>query len=300
MCGEQFTSNGEVNDGPGSPPRVRGTVSPGTGMSGSRGITPACAGNRASSALDTRRAKDHPRVCGEQFLNRKASFSQRGSPPRVRGTDPSPAAWNSPAGITPACAGNSFHQSHKRGAVQDHPRVCGEQPSPPPTRGGDLGSPPRVRGTDRSAWPRRCWPWITPACAGNRTHTCGRMTPAWDHPRVCGEQPRLFSTLIPSLGSPPRVRGTEGKRYCPLFGQRITPACAGNSFSSQGATAQAMDHPRVCGEQTKKSPSFLHSFLSDQENSFSLKYNCSISSQSFCARWTSLQGSSKCFAKVDS
>ena len=103
-----------------------------------------------------------------------------------------------------------------------------------------------------------------------------------------------------SVGSPPRVRGTASLPTRPNNAIRITPACAGNSLPRTGSPYTAWDHPRVCGEQTKKSPSFLHSFLSDQENSFSLKYNCSISSQSFCARWTSLQGSSKCFAKVDS
>ena len=53
--------------GMGSPPRVRGTVFGFLYALYQSGITPACAGNRASSALDTRRAKDHPRVCGEQF-----------------------------------------------------------------------------------------------------------------------------------------------------------------------------------------------------------------------------------------
>ena len=101
-------------------------------------------------------------------------------------------------------------------------------------------------------------------------------------------------------GSPPRVRGTAMDIAVRDMAYRITPACAGNRVTVCDCQGLEEDHPRVCGEQTKKSPSFLHSFLSDQENSFSLKYNCSISSQSFCARWTSLQGSSKCFAKVDS
>ena len=96
------------------------------------------------------------------------------------------------------------------------------------------------------------------------------------------------------------MRGTEGGWLAKMENPGITPACAGNRPSLTSRIMPMGDHPRVCGEQTKKSPSFLHSFLSDQENSFSLKYNCSISSQSFCARWTSLQGSSKCFAKVDS
>ena len=117
---------------------------------------------------------------------------------------------------------------------------------------------------------------------------------------MCGEQAYVTIDIYIQGGSPPRVRGTVYVMETNAQEVRITPACAGNSLLHKDAFAMQQDHPRVCGEQTKKSPSFLHSFLSDQENSFSLKYNCSISSQSFCARWTSLQGSSKCFAKVDS
>ena len=67
--------------------------------------------------------------------------------------------------------------------------MCGEQPSPPPTRGGDLGSPPRVRGTGL---------------------TGGETVYAQDHPRVCGEQLRNLADAGADAGSPPRVRGTAG------------------------------------------------------------------------------------------
>ena len=178
--------------------------------------------------------------------------------------------------------------------------MCGEQL---PSHGGTVrrkGSPPRLRGTVSPVFIPLRNLRITPACAGNRAARSFNIKMLADHPRVCGEQ-SFFNILHNNrIGSPPRVRGTE---YCPEHPQiqsRITPACAGNRTTGRRRRRAEQDHPRVCGEQTKKSPSFLHSFLSDQENSFSLKYNCSISSQSFCARWTSLQGSSKCFAKVDS
>ena len=163
-----------------------------------------------------------------------------------------------------------------------------------------VGSPPRVRGTDGATWQCTSQHRITPACAGNSIVIGGMDFCLWDHPRVCGEQSLIFPYISSGLGSPPRVRGTGAIDSIKRQSIGITPACAGNSLSNLPVFRSTPDHPRVCGEQTKKSPSFLHSFLSDQENSFSLKYNCSISSQSFCARWTSLQGSSKCFAKVDS
>ena len=164
----------------------------------------------------------------------------------------------------------------------------------------EVGSPPRVRGTVLRPDPLLGLQRITPACAGNSRHSPPSTSLITDHPRVCGEQMLRVLPGPPSSGSPPRVRGTVDLWGNGAAVYRITPACAGNSLRATRYWQKFWDHPRVCGEQTKKSPSFLHSFLSDQENSFSLKYNCSISSQSFCARWTSLQGSSKCFAKVDS
>ena len=178
--------------------------------------------------------------------------------------------------------------------------MCGEQLQSYSSLPTSQGSPPRVRGTADELCGEK-WPvGITPACAGNRIEGVEKLVVGWDHPRVCGEQFLVFWYSNHKIGSPPRVRGTAIARRGSGKSLGITPACAGNRVRCRPDHAGREDHPRVCGEQTKKSPSFLHSFLSDQENSFSLKYNCSISSQSFCARWTSLQGSSKCFAKVDS
>ena len=90
---------------------------------------------------------------------------------------------------------------------------------------------------------------ITPACAGNR-YTLEIMPHfLQDHPRVCGEQIMGVSRPTVEKGSPPRVRGTGG-HFCGLYWSgRITPACAGNSFTSVIGRKLKWDHPRVCGEQ---------------------------------------------------
>ena len=239
-------------------------------------------------------------MCGEQGLIAAGMAYLDGSPPRVRGTGDQRRHGKRGRRITPACAGNSAAGSLPQGLPVDHPRVCGEQSRAPPPVSAFVGSPPRVRGTVFITSFSSLQAGITPACAGNRSIRATSAMMKKDHPRVCGEQndnPHIRHVVI---GSPPRVRGTAGLCDCVAQAWGITPACAGNRLRPSITRPLRADHPRVCGEQTKKSPSFLHSFLSDQENSFSLKYNCSISSQSFCARWTSLQGSSKCFAKVDS
>ena len=50
-----------------------------------------------------------------------------------------------------------------------------------------------------------------------------------DHPRACGEQAVMATTLITQLGSPPRVRGTVLSPRHGFVGAGITPARAGNS-----------------------------------------------------------------------
>ena len=53
---------------PGSPPRVRGTAHVVEDSCGVVGIIPACAGNSGRRGPCSTSARDHPRVCGEQFL----------------------------------------------------------------------------------------------------------------------------------------------------------------------------------------------------------------------------------------
>ena len=75
-----------------------------------------------------------------------------------------------------------------------------------------------------------------------------------DHPRVCGEKDYITGLIVAGVGSPPRMRGKE--RICRNgvvhFG--ITPAYAGKSLNWMHPTLQRKDHPRLCGEKTKKIP----------------------------------------------
>ena len=66
---------------------------------------------------------------------------------------------------------------------------------------------------------------------------------------MCGEQPPNRRQRKPLKGSPPRVRGTEGRFLPSKTTTRITPACAGNSVSPRSKPFVLKDHPRVCGEQ---------------------------------------------------
>ena len=147
MCGEQRTWIPLSCRNPGSPPRVRGTVTLASVPGSPVGITPACAGNRVSDRTSQHLSEDHPRVCGEQPIRKNLPNSRIGSPPRVRGTALVSNHLQFFCRITPACAGNRFLLLPAGIVAWDHPRVCGEQ-YPQPLPGMQMqGSPPRVRGT---------------------------------------------------------------------------------------------------------------------------------------------------------
>ena len=169
----------------------------------------------------------------------------------MRGTESGAGMIGQGNRITPACAGNSAFLPVCKAMLEDHPRVCGEQENRMIAARKIQGSPPRVRGTVSY----RCFISyvyrITPACAGNRSIKITFRDNAMDHPRVCGEQPLGGVPQGCLQGSPPRVRGTACilRRWCRI--DRITPACAGNSFAARSSARASKDHPRVCGEQPR-------------------------------------------------
>ena len=71
------------------------------------GITPACAGKTGHAHDVTRKAWDHPRVCGKNKNPCNPQEYHLGSPPRVREKLLAVLAALAAAGITPACAGKT-------------------------------------------------------------------------------------------------------------------------------------------------------------------------------------------------
>ena len=151
----------------GSPPRMRGTQLPASLRYISHGITPAYAGNTATSLFAVHIPWDHPRVCGEHLFRCCRCLCLWGSPPRMRGTPPLRPAGGERLGIIPAYAGNTAFSALVVMMVLDHPRVCGEH----------LGQWIIITSSPR----------ITSAYAGNTLFFPALHHPVRDHPRVCGE-----------------------------------------------------------------------------------------------------------------
>ena len=100
VCGEKWPPSKAHRLGGGSPPRVRGKDRRAERTGRIPGITPAYAGKSWSRRAESRKKRDHPRVCGEKF--HPASDRKLG---RVQGTKrssgPAPAA--APAGLAGSC-----------------------------------------------------------------------------------------------------------------------------------------------------------------------------------------------------
>ena len=152
----------------------------------------------------------------------------------MRGKESSRRWSTTPTLITPACAGKRDHVSIMLKAFGDHPRMCGEKISLVIRLKTKMGSPPHVRGKDISAGTIARTLGITPACAGKRSSM-------------------LWVTGC-CKGSPPHVRGKGSRRHARRWSTGITPACAGKSTLKEKRQKHSGDHPRMCGEKTKKIP----------------------------------------------
>ena len=175
-----------------------------------------------------------------------------GSPPQVRGKPLKKAIEGGENRITPAGAGKTEKFHLPQDMRQDHPRRCGENVRAVAARSVHAGSPPQVRGKPPEDFPGAAAFRITPAGAG-KTRTKQTYQPdKTDHPRRCGENSVMSARLLLRLGSPPQVRGKR-LRACPTAAQDgITPAGAGKTEISARKYYPVPDHPRRCGENTKK------------------------------------------------
>ena len=88
---------------------------------------------------------------------------------------------------------------------------------------------------------------IIPARAGP-TSTCRRdRGSSSDHPRSCGANSSVSSSLAGASGSSPLVRGQRSRRSTWTASGRIIPARAGPTPSAAQPSYSGADHPRSCG-----------------------------------------------------
>ena len=152
----------------GSPPRMRGKAIHLFSPFCTVGITPAHAGKRQEYTAMACIREDHPRACGEKYMNLMKEQREKGSPPRMRGKVQPARGVRHPCRITPAHAGKSWPTTCWSRSTRDHPRACGEKAICAPVHKGLWGSPPRMRGKASITEIDTSKARITPAHAGKR------------------------------------------------------------------------------------------------------------------------------------
>ena len=171
MCGEHELGDFAAFLDQGSSPHVRGALRQ-TQRQGQRpGIIPACAGSTPTATRPSREPRDHPRMCGEHFTTTGSPYCSSGSSPHVRGARRRQQDHPGSQGIIPACAGSTPMSPTGRGAMWDHPRMCGEHSRPMKSRSNCGGSSPHVRGARQSRSLINLSLGIIPACAGSTSET---------------------------------------------------------------------------------------------------------------------------------
>ena len=111
-----------------------------------------------------------------------------------------------------------------------------------------MGSSPRLRGTPARMSRAFSGVGIIPALAGNTWARRPMIAGSRDHPRACGEHTSPRWSLIFSLGSSPRLRGTHCESHPEGHRSGIIPALAGNTALMGCWCSFWGDHPRACGE----------------------------------------------------
>ena len=116
------------------------------------------------------------------------------------------------------------------------------------------GSSPRVRGklcpTTQEDYETR----LIPACAGKTLRGVIRCSWWGAHPRVCGENSVMMTRLVSPRGSSPRVRGKHAPSLAYTHQTGLIPACAGKTPVNSAKRSLERAHPRVCGENTVRTP----------------------------------------------
>ena len=199
-----------------------------------------------------RRARAHPRACGENTYVATPWCYGEGSSPRVRGKRLELHWGDGRPGLIPARAGKTCPPNAAWTQDSAHPRACGKNGHHPGEPGGEHGSSPRVRGKQRERPLDEPQPGLIPARAGKTKGRCATRASRRAHPRACGENGDVGGPQAGGLGSSPRVRGKPSSRQHRPPRQRLIPARAGKTPCVEVAPGFPRAHPRACGENPRR------------------------------------------------
>ena len=205
--GENYPTEESSGTASGSSPRGRGKLLDGVDDDAGPGLIPAWAGKTTPPRSPRPPARAHPRVGGENIVDRIKPALTDGSSPRGRGKLALTSHAERSAGLIPAWAGKTSSVQAAAPPMRAHPRVGGENASRPRFFRISHGSSPRGRGKHEARLRSAGFCGLIPAWAG-KTQACPPFPKRpWAHPRVGGENryPRINGDK--AGGSSPRGRG---------------------------------------------------------------------------------------------
>ena len=126
-CGEHSGFRPDESVNLGSSPRMRGTLHRPCSFLLWSGIIPADAGNTPRRTSHRSSPWDHPRGCGEHHILADILVNERGSSPRMRGTQGGHRKGIIDTGIIPADAWNTRHENQTILNPTERARASGRQ-----------------------------------------------------------------------------------------------------------------------------------------------------------------------------
>ena len=157
------------------------------------------------------------------------------------------------AWLIPAWAGKTRDDMRDRRTSGAHPRVGGENLDKGASGLMASGSSPRGRGKPKCRNKPHCFERLIPAWAGKTRASRSFARPRGAHPRVGGENGSNETIALPLSGSSPRGRGKQRSALVQVAVVRLIPAWAGKTPPTFWKPSSAAAHPRVGGENHRRS-----------------------------------------------
>ena len=198
--------------------------------------------------------EEHPRIRGENAVLRKASNGNVGTSPHTRGKPVSAVAPLVGDRNIPAYAGKTGFRKAAAEVNQEHPRIRGENGVLRLIHPPKGGTSPHTRGKRANLLRFDCEQRNIPAYAGKTLWVVTNTQSAEEHPRIRGENDRLWTGVQHACGTSPHTRGKLVWFVKLESCDRNIPAYAGKTSRAACTAFSAAEHPRIRGENPATCP----------------------------------------------
>ena len=166
-------------------------------------------GNGLLSCFISSFSSVHPHACGERGITYLVPLPEKGSSPRLWGTEISGIVQAIKDRFIPTPVGNGRAARYFLRPAPVHPHACGERPSSPFPIGHSSGSSPRLWGTVRKLAGIGIIGRFIPTPVGNGSRHKTIINNITVHPHACGERYGKYRFIFDVAGSSPRLWGTD-------------------------------------------------------------------------------------------